>query len=185
MDESAIIQSVRTWVEGFVVGENLCPFAQRELMKDRVRFTVSSACREQALLIALREELAILKDNPEIETTLLIHPNVLQDFADYNQFLDPAEELLERLDLTGIFQIASFHPDYQFANTRVEDAENYSNRSPYPLLHLLREDSIERAVAAYEGIDRVPERNIEHLKNLGSAELRRRWLISRQDQLDS
>lgn len=175
MDETAIIESVRAWVEKFVVGENLCPFAQRELKRDSVRFIVTDAQTEQELLLALATELEILEADASVETTVLIHPEVLQDFSDYNQFLDPAEELLRVLGLEGVFQIASFHPHYQFADTEPDDTQNYSNRSTYPLLHLLREDSIETAVAGFEGIDEVPERNIEHLKQLGADELKRRW----------
>jgi hypothetical protein len=174
LDTKGIKNVVRTWVEDFVVAEQLCPFARQPLASGRVRFAVSAAESEEALLAALTEELQRLLESAEIETTLLIHPCVLNDFPNYNQFLDDADELLGRLDLEGVFQVASFHPDYQFAGTNADDAENYSNRSPYPLLHLLREENIEAAVKAHPDIDAVPERNIQHLGRIGAAELQRR-----------
>ena len=181
MNTSEIINSVRIWVESLVITEGLCPFAHKELEQDRVRFSVTSSSSEEALLRALTEEMERLLDDPAVETTLLIHPQVLQGFDDYNQFLDLADALLEEQGLEGVFQIASFHPDYQFAGTESEDAENYSNRSPYPLLHLLREESIEQAVASFEGIEAVPERNIRHLEKIGASELQKRLLSCRLD----
>lgn len=151
---------------------NLCPFAKRELVKERVRFAITAATTEAQLLAALRSELERLQGDASIETTLLIHPQVLQDFYDYNQFLEVADTLLADLQLDGVFQIASFHPDYQFAGTTPDDAENYTNRTPYPLLHLLREDSLERAIASYPDVDDIPERNIALMRDLGSDALR-------------
>lgn len=181
MNDKTAIESVKAWVAEFVIGENLCPFAARGLENDSVRFTVTASRREEELLSDLIEELEILKADPSIETTLLIHPQVLEDFTVYNQFLDAADALLTELGLEGVFQIASFHPDYQFAATAPEDAENYTNRSPFPLLHLLREESIEKAVASFEGIEAVPERNIRHLEKIGACELQKRLLSCRQD----
>lgn len=174
-NESAIIAAVRAWVDALVVGENLCPFARRELVRNRVRFAVTACGTEQDLLATLSEEMEILHADSEIETTLLIHPHVLTDFADYNQFLDLADALLVEQGLEGVFQIASFHPHYQFVDTAPDDAENYSNRSPYPLLHLLREESLDKAIAGFGDIEAVPLRNIEHLNRLGARELKRRW----------
>ena len=167
MKDEKIIAAVRQWVETVVVGLNLCPFAKRELIKNRVRFTVTKALTEEQLLIDLEAELELLNNNEFIETTLLIHPQVLQDFYNYNQFLDYVEGLLTQMGLTGVYQIASFHPDYQFGGTEPNDVENYTNRSPYPLLHLIREDSLERAIANYPDSDQIPERNIALLKSLG------------------
>ncbi len=150
-----------------VVGLNLCPFAGRELVNNRVRFSVSEADREEPLLIDLQAELELLDADKAVETTLLIHPFVLQDFVDYNQFLDSVDRLLERTGLEGVYQVASFHPDYQFAGTLPEDVENYTNRSPYPMLHLIREESLARAIAGYPDPDGIPERNIELMKSLG------------------
>lgn len=171
MNTDAIIRSVRTWVEQLVVGEQLCPFARQPLQSGSVRFEVSEATDTAELLECLAEEIEKLVQTPELETTLLIHPNVLTDFLAYNQFLDEVDTLLRRLGMEGVFQVASFHPDYQFAGTEPGDAENYTNRSPYPLLHLLREESIETAIASFENIDRVSERNISHLEQIGAGSL--------------
>lgn len=166
-----VIEPVRRWVERVVVGLNLCPFAQSELLKHRVRFAVSQAQDEPALLVDLQAELERLTADPGVETTLLIHPAVLTDFDDYNQFLDLAEALLRSLELDGIFQIASFHPDYQFAGTEPDDAENFTNRAPYPLLHLLREASLENAIDSYPGVEQIPQRNVELLTGRGREQM--------------
>ena len=163
--------TVRRWVEELVVGLNLCPFAKRELVNNRIRFVVTQSIGEEQLLAALQTELSLLNNDESIETTLLIHPDVLQDFFDYNQFLDKADQLLLQMGLEGVYQIASFHPDYQFAGTAVEDAENYTNRSPYPLLHILREASLERTIAAYPDVEQIPVRNIETMNKLGRDKL--------------
>jgi uncharacterized protein len=162
------IASVRHWVESFVIGNNLCPFAGREFQRDRVRFSYTDASSEPQLLNALVDEIKLLNQNLTIETTLLIHPEVLQDFTAYNQFLDQTERLLENLGLTGVYQIASFHPDYQFSGSKPSDAENYTNRSPYPLLHLLREQSVEQAIVGYPDISAVPTHNIALMNQLGA-----------------
>ena len=172
LDFSAITDSVSRWVESVVVELNLCPFAKRELMKNRVRFSVTDAEDEEQLLVALEDELGLLGNDPSIETTLLIHPHLLQKFYDYNQFLDYADRLLVEMKLDGVFQIASFHPEYQFGGTDPDDAENYTNRSPYPLLHLIREESLERAIADYPDVDQVPARNIELMNRLGVEKLK-------------
>lgn len=171
MKSEAIAYVVRRWVEDLVVGLDLCPFAGHELKRNRVRFVVTEAATEEQLLAALETELALLDDDASVETTLLIHPAVLQDFFDYNQFLDTAERLLVHLELEGVYQIASFHPDYQFAGTAAEDAENFTNRSPYPLLHILREESLALRIAAYPDVEKIPVRNIERMKRLGREKL--------------
>jgi uncharacterized protein len=154
-------------VETLVVGLNLCPFAKRELVKDRVCFRVTEAMTEEQLLSALQAELELLDEDLTIETTLLIHPMVFLDFFDYNQFLNSADSLLVRMRMEGVYQIASFHPDYQFSGTEPDDVENYTNRSPYPLLHLIREESLECAIADYPDHERISERNIGLLKSMG------------------
>jgi hypothetical protein len=169
-DDKAILSS-RQWVEALVAGLNLCPFARRELVNDRVRFVTTAATTREQLLGALQVELALLNSDPSIETTLLIHPGVLQDFSDYNEFLSVAEGLLVDLELEGVYQIASFHPGYQFGGTQPDDAENYTNRSPYPMLHLLREASLERAIAGYPEVDQIPLRNIALMNEMGTNEL--------------
>jgi len=175
LQEQSVIAATRRWIERFVVGFNLCPFARRELEEGRVRFAVTRARDALQLLQALQDELELLGADGDLETTLLIHPEVLSGFSDYNQFLDDCERLLRALDLEGVFQIASFHPDYQFAGTDPGDAENFSNRSPYPMLHILREASVERAVAGYADIEAVPARNIATLGKLGPERLRALW----------
>ena len=171
-DADAITAAVRRWVQSVVVELNLCPFAGRELREGRVRFALTPATTEAQLLERLQAELEWLDTNPDIETTLLIHPRVLQDFADYNQFLDTADALLVAMGADGIYQIASFHPHYQFADTAADDVENYTNRSPYPMLHLLREQSLERAIAAYPDTQQIPLRNIALMKRLGIERLK-------------
>ncbi|MBT8125145.1 MAG: DUF1415 domain-containing protein [Gammaproteobacteria bacterium] len=173
MEYDKIIQSTQQWVESFVVELNLCPFAKRELINNRVRFSVTEAITEEHLLETLQIELELLNNNTLIETTLLIHPRVLQDFYDYNQFLNFADNLLLEMELVGVYQIASFHPDYQFSDTNPEDVENYTNRSPFPMLHILREESLEKAIDNYPDVDQIPSRNIELINSLGADKLER------------
>lgn len=163
------VAETRRWIERAVIGLNLCPFAKAVYVKEQVRFVLSDATTPEALLEQLAEELVLLRDTDpaQIDTTLIIHPEVLTDFLDYNDFLDNADAAVEALDLQGILQVASFHPDYQFAGAAPGDISHYTNRSPYPTLHLLREDSVERAVAAFPDPDVIVERNIQTLDRLG------------------
>ena len=165
------IDATRRWVERAVIGLNLCPFAKAVYVKQQVRFVLSDASTPEALLEELAEELILLRDaDPEqVDTTLIVHPDVLIDFLDYNDFLDNADAAVEALDLQGVIQVASFHPDDQFAGTRPDDISNYTNRSPYPTLHLLREASIDRAVEAFPEADVIVERNVKTLDALGHA----------------
>lgn len=152
-----------------MIGLNLCPFARAPYIKGRVRIHVSSATSEDELVADLAAELGVLAaaDVDAIETTLLIHPHVLQDFHDFNDFLEIAEATVTALGLEGELQVASFHPDYQFADTAPDAIENCTNRSPYPTLHLLRESSIDRAIEVIEDTDEIYRRNIETLRALG------------------
>ncbi|WP_282276689.1 DUF1415 domain-containing protein [Stenotrophomonas sp. PS02297] len=163
------IADTRRWLEKAVIGLNLCPFAKAVYVKEQVRFVLSDATTPEALLEELAEELLFLRDTPaeQVDTTLIVHPQVLTDFLDYNDFLDNADAAVEALDLQGILQVASFHPHYQFAGAAPDDASNYTNRAPWPTLHLLREDSVERAVAAFPDPDVIVERNIATLDRLG------------------
>ncbi len=165
------IATTRRWLERAVIGLNLCPFAKAVYVKDQVRFVLSDATTPAALLAELGEELLRLRDTraEQVDTTLLIHPQVLTDFLDYNDFLDDADGLIEALELDGVLQVASFHPDYQFAGTAPGDVGNCTNRAPYPTLHLLREDSVERAVAAFPDPEAIVERNLATLDKLGMA----------------
>ncbi len=171
MSNNDYITAAKRWLDKVVIEFNLCPFAKQEFVKNRIHFSVSNAKTQLLLLEDLHQQLLQLNNHPEIETTLLIHPHVLTDFYDYNEFLDIADGLLIDLELDGIYQIASFHPDYQFDGTEKDDAENFSNRSPYPLLHILREASLDKAIEHYPDTDLIPERNIQRLNSIGKARL--------------
>jgi hypothetical protein len=164
-----VIAATRNWLEKAVIGLNLCPFARAVYAGDRIRYVVSDATTVEALLEVLAAELEVLAeaDENKTETTLLIHPLVLGDFLEYNDFLEMADQLVEELDLDGVLQVASFHPQYQFAGTEPDDIENCTNRSPYPTLHLLRESSVERAVAAHPDTEQIYRDNIKTLRQLG------------------
>jgi hypothetical protein len=168
-EAEAVIAETRAWVDRAVIGLNLCPFAKAVQVKDQIRYVVTDATDTDTLLNALREELRLLAgaDPAQVETTLLIHPGVLADFLDFNDFLDVADAALEDLGYAGVLQVASFHPQYQFAGTAADDVTNATNRSPYPTLHLLREESIDRAVAAFPEAESIYERNIAALQALG------------------
>jgi uncharacterized protein len=167
--EPAELAATRRWLERAVIGLNLCPFAKAVYVKQQVRFVLSDAELEDDLLEELGEELLRLRDTPaeEVDTTLLVHPRVLGDFLDYNDFLDRVDALIEALELDGVLQVASFHPHYRFADSEPDDPGNCTNRAPYPTLHLLREDSLDRAVAAYPDADVIVERNLETMAKLG------------------
>ncbi len=169
------VADTRRWVERVVIGLNLCPFAKAVAVRGQVRYVLSGATTTDALLEDLGEALLHLRDTPAeiVDTTLLVHPGVLGDFLDYNDFLDTADALVESLALDGVLQVASFHPQYQFAGTAPGDIDNATNRSPWPTLHLLREDSVERAVAAFPDPDAIVSRNIDTLRRLGEAGLQR------------
>ena len=171
IDRQPALAQTRAWVARAVVGLNLCPFAKAPLVKGQIRFVLCEASDPQALLDTLREQMhALAQGDPEqLETTLIVHPNVLGDFGEFNDFLDRADAALDDLGYAGVLQVASFHPQYQFAGTAPDDIENASNRSPYPTLHLLREASVERAAEAMTDPDEIYRRNIETLRKLGSA----------------
>jgi hypothetical protein len=167
--QEAVIEHTRRWISGMVIGLNLCPFARHVFQADTIRYVVSDAPDEKTLLQDLAAELRTLASSPlsQVETTLLIHPCVLDRFLDYNDFLGEAGQLLADLGLVGTIQIAGFHPDFQFADAEPGAAENYTNRSPYPMLHLLREQSITEAAGDPNELLGIPRRNIETLKRLG------------------
>jgi uncharacterized protein len=177
IENDEIISATRRWLQIAVVGLGLCPFAEGVYRGKRLRLRISEQRSASGLLEDLREELlGLSKAAPsECETTLLIHPWVLNDFTEYNEFLDACEALVAELDLVGEIQVASFHPQYQFAGTQADDIENYTNRSPFPMLHLLREDSVERAVAAVGDAEEIYLRNIRTLRALGHAGWQKLW----------
>lgn len=173
-----VIAATRGWIERAVIGQRLCPFAAQPFIDDRVRYCVSEQRSNAGLLEDLSRELRALDaaDPEQVETTLLIHPQVLTNFLDYNEFLSECDLALGTLDLEGTLQVASFHPSYQFAGTHAGDITNYTNRSPYPMLHILREASIARAVASFPGVHDIGVRNIETLRRLGHEGWRRLWI---------
>ena len=167
-DPARVIAETSGWLDRVVIGLNLCPFAKAVQVRQQVRYRVTDAATASQLLTVLEEELRTLSaaDPQLIDTTLLIHPSALGDFLDYNDFLSDAEDKLVELELDGELQVASFHPSYCFADAPPDDPANFSNRSPYPMLHLLRESSVSRAVAAFPEASSIYERNIATLRGM-------------------
>jgi len=171
MSDDEVLKQTRHWLEAAVIGLNLCPFAKAVYVKNQVRLVVSKARHADDLLEELDRELDLLVATPasKIDTTLLIHPTLFEDFLDFNDFLEAAEGVVDEHGLEGVIQLASFHPQFQFDGTEVDDISNYTNRAPFAILHLLREDSVERAVAAFPQADAIFEANIATLEKLGPA----------------
>lgn len=171
MNDEEVIAATREWIEKAVIGLNLCPFAKAVYVKNQLRLVVSRAPHLDGLLEDLDRELDFLAaaDPEAVDTTLLIHPSLLADFLDFNDFLQLADAAVDEHGLNGVIQIASFHPQFQFADTDPDDIGNYTNRSPFPTLHLLREASIARAVEAFPEAETIYERNIKTLVALGHA----------------
>ncbi|WP_062262337.1 DUF1415 domain-containing protein [Endozoicomonas arenosclerae] len=166
------IEAVRQWLNEVVIGLNLCPFAAWPEKHNQIRITLTRDTTEEALLETLQSELTLASETPvsELETTLIVIPDMLQDFDDYNEFLHHVDALLRGFHWEGQFQVASFHPDYRFAGTHPEDDENLTNRSPFPLLHIIREESLEKAIANYPDPDGIPDRNIARMNELTAEE---------------
>ena len=171
MTDELVLEETCQWLEKAVVGLNLCPFAKAVYVKNQVRLVVSHARHADDLLEELDRELDLLVAVPaeEIDTTLLIHPTLFENFLDFNDFLEVAEGVLDEHELEGVVQLASFHPQFQFDGTDPNDISNYTNRAPFAMLHLLREQSVERAVAAFPQADAIFEQNIATLEKLGLA----------------
>lgn len=169
--DEQVLADTRHWIEKAVIGLNLCPFARAVYVKNQVRIVVSRARHLDALLDELDAELTLLKDTPadEIDTTLLVHPSLFPDFFVFNDFLNVVDDVVAEHELEGVIQIASFHPQFQFEGVDADDISNATNRSPYPTLHLLREDSVERAIESDAGdAEKIVERNIATLRELGA-----------------
>lgn len=176
MQKSAetIITQTKQWLEKIVIGCNFCPFAAKPFFQDKIRYRVVASAQKKDILEALVRECSWLEENAETETSLLILPEGYEKFDAYLDLLDIAEQLLEKEGYEGIFQLASFHPDYRFAGSNADDAANYTNRSPYPILHLLKEESIEKALEKFPDPEKIPDKNIafarekglEYMKNL-------------------
>ena len=167
MDTDRIISQTKKWITDVVVGCNFCPFAARELKQNRVHYKVEPATELNICLESFLEECKRLDKEKEIETTLLIFPNAFQLFDDYLVVVELAEKLLIKNKYEGVYQVASFHPLYQFAGSPIDDAANYTNRAVYPMLHLLREESIEKALLRYPEPEEIPERNIRFAREKG------------------
>ena len=169
LTDEQVLQQTRHWLEKAVIGLNLCPFAKAVYVKNQVRLVVSHARHADDLLEELDRELALLVASPaeEIETTLLIHPTLFEDFLDFNDFMEIAEGVVDEHELEGVIQLASFHPKFQFDGTELDDIGNYTNRAPFAMLHLLREESIVRAVQAFPRAEAIFEENIKTLEKLG------------------
>jgi hypothetical protein len=171
MTDQEVLDKTRHWLEKAVIGLNLCPFAKAVYVKNQVRLVVSQARHADGLLEELDRELDLLAATPadEVDTTLLIHPTLFDDFLDFNDFLEIAEGVVDEHGLEGVIQLASFHPQFQFDGTEPDDIGNYTNRAPFAILHLLREESVERAVEAFPEAETIFEQNIATLEKLGHA----------------
>ena len=163
-----LIEQTQQWIETIVVGLNFCPFAKREIRKNAVRYVLTESSEIADVLTQLMDECAFLDNNPDTETTLIILPTGFDDFMDYLDLTELADNLLTEQDYEGVYQVASFHPDYCFADADSDDAANYTNRSPYPMLHLLREASLDTAIDNFPDIDSIPETNMQKARSLGA-----------------
>jgi len=171
------VEITKKWVATFVVEMNLCPFAKHPFQRDKIRYIVEKNIDSQLIMSSLLKEMQYLSNtsSSKVATTLVILPNTFADFLDFLDFLELAQQLLENLELEGILQIASFHPQYQFAGTSKDAAQNYTNRSPFPMIHLLREESVSWAVDNHPNVDDIPYRNIAHLQSLGEGAIKKLW----------
>ena len=174
MTDQQIISATQAWLNTFIIAFNICPFARREQQRGSIRYSVERSDKLENALQTLIAECVYLDAHPETETTLLIFPETFKGFEDYLDMLEIAEQLLLDQSYEGIYQLASFHPDYRFETDLSEDEEdpaNYTNRSPYPMLHIIRETSIERAIANYPDPENIPTRNIKLTRELGLKKL--------------
>jgi len=176
-EEVIYTQKTQSWLEAFVIGMNFCPFAKIPFQQDRIQYLVEEKEDLESIAATVGNAMqTLIATAPDIaETTLIIIPNALQNFLEYLDFVEVVQDFLEESKLEGILQIASFHPQYQFASTTPHDAENYTNRSPYPMIHLLREKSVSRAVDQYPNVYDIPEHNIAKLEQIGVAEIKKKW----------
>jgi hypothetical protein len=173
LEKTAVIEKTKNWIQKFVIGLNLCPFAKFPVENDQVRYVVYEGDSLLELLQLLAKELLLLKKLPakEVETTFIVTPNYLSDFQDFINAIPAAEEVLKLQKMRNDFQIATFHPKYQFAGTQAEAIENYTNRSPFPMLHLLREDSMDKAIESYGNTEMIPVQNVSLLETMGLKEI--------------
>lgn len=167
LSDQQMIDKTKNWVTSFIVKLNICPFAKRELARNSLKYNVVQAKKLTQALESLLTELIFLDKNPSVETTLMLFPFLFKDFYQYLDFVDDAERLINEQGYEGIYQLATFHPDYCFADAEFDDVSNYTNRSPYPMIHILREESLEKAIKNYGDTEKIPQKNIETLKNIG------------------
>ena len=174
-NQEQVIKDTKHWISKFVIGLKLCPFAKKPFEEDLIRYVHLENTSTDSLLMKLSEELLFIVESSEkeVETTLIIHPNQLLDFEAYLDFVEAGNALIASMQLEGVIQIASFHPSYRFAGESENDAANYSNRSPYPMLHLLREETLTKAIDNHPDIDSVPEKNIALLREMGEAAIKK------------
>ncbi len=167
--DEQVLADMRRWIEEAVIGLNLCPFAKSVYVKNQVRIVVSHARNLDAFLDDLDSELEFLRDTPaeQVDTTLLVHPTLFPDFFVFNDFLNVVDEVVDEHELEGVIQVAHFHPEFVFEGVEADDVTNFTNRAPYPALHLLREESVERAVASGDSAEEIVERNLRTLRELG------------------
>lgn len=171
LSEELVTEQTQAWVRSFIVGMNVCPFAQREVERDSVRYVVVRSKQSSVALEELMAEINFLDQNPQVETTLMIFPTMFGEFIQYLDFVDAAEELMFEQGCEGVYQLATFHPKYCFAGAEEDDVSNYTNRSPYPMLHIIREESMEKAIEYYGDTAAIPERNIELMEATGKEAL--------------
>lgn len=165
--EQQVIRQTECWVKSVIVELNFCPFAKREIERGSVHYRVIQNESLEQSLQSVIDECVLLDSDDTVETTLIIFPTAFKVFDEYLQLVELAEKLLQQQGYEGIYQLASFHPDYRFANSETDDAANFTNRSPYPMLHLLREASIEKALQHHPDPESIPERNIEFAREKG------------------
>jgi hypothetical protein len=180
-DAELIAQTTR-WIETVIVANNFCPFAAREVQRDSIRYRVVRDSAPEPGLLAVGEECLRLDDDPDTETTLVVFPDAFAEFYDYLDFVAIAEELLLEQGYEGVYQLASFHPEYLFDGSDEQDPANYTNRSPYPMLHLLRESSVERALLNYPRAEDIPQRNIDSARRMGLAQMQALLAACRQEK---
>lgn len=173
--QEVIQQQIQQWLEDVVIGLNLCPFAAKPSRNKQIKIYISESPTEELLLEDIYQQIKVLDETPasELETTLVVAPRVFTSFEDYNQFLDLVDALLIQTGNEGTYQVASFHPDYCFFGTAPDDAENLTNRSPYPIFHLIREESMEKVLQHYPEPELIPQRNIERVNNLSPQEIKK------------
>lgn len=171
--DSPVIEQTLNWVRSFIIEYSICPFAKAVVNKGTLRTVVSEQKKQALALEDLMTEIHYLEEHPAVDTTLLVFPHAFKDFFNYLDFIDNAERLMQDLEYEGVYQLASFHPDYYFADTEPDDVSNYTNRSPYPMIHLLREEQLDKAITAYGDTSTIPEKNIKTMRELGVGKIKK------------